>query len=345
MIYFLEDDDSIRKLVIYGLESQGFEVTYLPVDHLGHISLEDLEKFFTESPENFATTVITISERDLKTYNQNAAVPVDVKAFLDGKQCILGSVSTAEQAEQMQGKTITMQDKYGSSSLSLEVGSCALNGDISKLHIGSYWSITGAPDFILVSETALEQLTDTPSINFIGIQYDDKAESRLNDQIRSITQMYPVVSHTEVRTEIIQEFQDSMFTIRLLSGGVSGILILIGVINFINVMLTGIFTRRTELAVMESVGMTQKQVRRMLMLEGIYYAGITLVLILTLGSGILYLVGFMTEKTADYAVYRYPWGWLAILSSLIFAICILVPILVYRVAAKESITARLRHME
>lgn len=91
-------------------------------------SLEDLEKFFTESPENFATTVITISERDLKTYNQNAAVPVDVKAFLDGRQCILGSVSTAEQAEQMQGKTITMQDKYGSSSLSLEVGSCALNG-------------------------------------------------------------------------------------------------------------------------------------------------------------------------------------------------------------------------
>lgn len=29
-------------------------------------SLEDLEKFFTESPENFATTVITISERDFE---------------------------------------------------------------------------------------------------------------------------------------------------------------------------------------------------------------------------------------------------------------------------------------
>ena len=26
MIYLLEDDDSIRKLVIYGLESQGFEI-------------------------------------------------------------------------------------------------------------------------------------------------------------------------------------------------------------------------------------------------------------------------------------------------------------------------------
>ncbi len=135
-----------------------------------------------------------------------------------------------------------------------------------------------------------------------------------------------------------------MFTIRLLSGGVFWYFDSDRRYQFHQRDAHRHLYRRTELAVMESVGMTQKQVRRMLMLEGIYYAGITLVLILTLGSGILYLVGFMTEKTADYAVYRYPWGWLAILSSLIFAICILVPILVYRVAAKESITARLRHM-
>ena len=30
------------------LEEMGFEVTYLPVDHLGHISLEDLEKAIRE---------------------------------------------------------------------------------------------------------------------------------------------------------------------------------------------------------------------------------------------------------------------------------------------------------
>ena len=32
------------------LEEMGFEVTYLPVDHLGHISLEDLEKAIREDP-------------------------------------------------------------------------------------------------------------------------------------------------------------------------------------------------------------------------------------------------------------------------------------------------------
>jgi len=136
-----------------------------------------------------------------------------------------------------------------------------------------------------------------------------------------------------------------MSSLKILSGGVSAILILIGIINFISVMLTGIFTRRTELAVMESVGMTKKQVQKMLMLEGIYYAVITLALILTAGSGILYLVGFFTEQTADYAVFQYPWGWIAILACFIFAICVFVPMLVYRIATKESITARLRSID
>ena len=31
MIYLLEDDDSIRKLVVYGLESQGYEAKGFPL--------------------------------------------------------------------------------------------------------------------------------------------------------------------------------------------------------------------------------------------------------------------------------------------------------------------------
>ena len=213
------------------------------------------------------------------------------------------------------------------------------------MSFGHYWSLAGAPEYILVSEAALSQLTDTPAISTIAIQCDPKAENRLTNQIRSITQMYPIVAHLDIRTELMQEFQDSMSSLKILSGGVSAILILIGIINFISVMLTGIFTRRTELAVMESVGMTKKQVQKMLMLEGIYYAVITLALILTAGSGILYLVGFFTEQTANYAVFQYPWGWIAILACFIFAICVFVPMLVYRIATKESITARLRSID
>ena len=46
----------------------------------------------------------------------------------------------------------------------------------------------------------------------------------------------------------------SMFL--LLGGALSGIVGLVGVLNFFNAVLTGIIARRRELAVLQAVGMT-----------------------------------------------------------------------------------------
>ena len=45
-----------------------------------------------------------------------------------------------------------------------------------------------------------------------------------------------------------------------------------GLINFINMIITNIITRRHEFATMQSIGMTGKQLRRLMVYEGIYYA-------------------------------------------------------------------------
>ncbi|MDE6103841.1 MAG: ABC transporter permease, partial [Oscillospiraceae bacterium] len=137
----------------------------------------------------------------------------------------------------------------------------------------------------------------------------------------------------------------SMAAMNILTAGISIILILIGIINFINVMLTGVFTRRKELAVMESVGMTKKQVRRMLMFEGLYYGLITIALILTVGNAIVYAVAQMAQQIADYAVFSYPWVLMLAISAVIMIICMVVPSVVYRLLSKESVTERLRSGE
>ena len=47
--------------------------------------------------------------------------------------------------------------------------------------------------------------------------------------------------------------------------------------NFINSMVTAIVSRKREFAVIQSVGMTKKQLNRMLVNEGLFYAVLTLV--------------------------------------------------------------------
>ena len=46
---------------------------------------------------------------------------------------------------------------------------------------------------------------------------------------------------------------------------------LVGVLNFFNAVLTGIITRRREFAVLQSIGMTGGQLKKMLVLEGLLY--------------------------------------------------------------------------
>ena len=93
---------------------------------------------------------------------------------------------------------------------------------------------------------------------------------------------------------------------------------------------------------MESVGMTKKQVKNMLVYEGMYYGLITIALILTLGNIIVYMVANLASSIADYATFHYPVTLMFVIAAVIMFICTLVPIIVYQMVSKESITERLR---
>lgn len=84
------------------------------------------------------------------------------------------------------------------------------------------------------------------------------------------------------------------------------VLLLMGIVNYINVTVTGLVVRKKEFAVMESVGLTGKQLRGMLVLEGIFYSGAILVMTGIFGSGVFYLIGKEISKRMGYFVFCYP---------------------------------------
>ncbi len=65
--------------------------------------------------------------------------------------------------------------------------------------------------------------------------------------------------YIDAKMDASENFTQSKIMMNVVGGGIAIIFIFIGLLNFINVMITNVSTRLRELAIMESVGMTKKQ--------------------------------------------------------------------------------------
>ncbi len=131
----------------------------------------------------------------------------------------------------------------------------------------------------------------------------------------------------------------------LIGGSLALIIGLIGMLNFINAVLTSILTRRREFAVLQSIGMTQKQLVAMLCSEGGCYAALTAVssIILSLGCSLLIVRPLCGQIW--FLSFHFVFRPLAIILPLLLMLGFLVPYIAYHATAKQSIVERLRNSE
>lgn len=117
---------------------------------------------------------------------------------------------------------------------------------------------------------------------------------------------------------------------------------LVGILNFFNTFLTSIFARKHEIAVLESIGMTKKQVKFMLISEGLIYtmgsAFITLIICFMASR----LVGKIFEKIFWFYSYCETYISAAIMLPLFALLGIFIPMFVYRFSMKGTAMERLR---
>ncbi len=192
----------------------------------------------------------------------------------------------------------------------------------------------------------MEQFSPSPIVTNIQLDVDPQMEPQIANRLSALNQTLTDDSYQfSRRSERAETFASDMSSMNVLGSGISLLLLLIGVLNFINVMVTGVYSRRQELAVLESIGMTKRQISGMLTWEGFYYALFTAGCMLTLGNGVLYLISKAVVQIADYTVFSYPFGLVVCLIAVLFAVCLTVPAIVFRMTAKESVTQRLHRAD
>ena len=146
----------------------------------------------------------------------------------------------------------------------------------------------------------------------------------------------------ESKTTLRAEFKGYQNMFLLLGGLLCAIIGLVGVLNFFNAMMTGILSRKREFAVLQAVGMTNKQLKTMLVYEGLYYALSSALSAFVLSLAINPLVGNLLENLFWFFSARFtilP----VLLAMPIFALLgWLIPCMMYDNAAKCSVVEQLR---
>ena len=142
-----------------------------------------------------------------------------------------------------------------------------------------------------------------------------------------------------------QTFDGMINMYRLVGGALCAILALIGILNFINSMTTSILSRYREIAMLQSVGMTGRQVKQMLIYEGIGYSILGL-----FGSLILSVIASLTVVRmmgAELTYFTWHFTMLPVFLCIIPLILItaIVPLVCYNKMAQKTVVDRLRIAE
>lgn len=147
------------------------------------------------------------------------------------------------------------------------------------------------------------------------------------------------------RTTYVNEFKGMQNMYLIVGGILSFILALIGILNFINSIITSVQARRKELAVLQAIGMTGRQLKKMLVGEGLCYSLITILVTLTLGNLITYGLVLALANQMWFFTYHFIITPLLICTPFLILLSVIIPIISYRNICRKSIVDRLREVE
>lgn len=219
-----------------------------------------------------------------------------------------------------------------------------ISGVVNENFSGATKGFVGIKYSFIVHEDEFNKLLNQKEYNEVFVSINENKFEEVRNSIKKITDNNKIQysSIKEERDEAENQFKG----IEVASLSLVGIIALIGILNLINTTITSIFSRKKEFGTLEAIGLSNSQLITMLQLEGIYYAGISIVITMILGTSLGYLCFRLFKKAgANYADYKFPIIPLLLFSLALMGIEILLAFVIQKLLRKESIVDRIRFSE
>ncbi|MDE6951474.1 MAG: ABC transporter permease [Lachnospiraceae bacterium] len=204
----------------------------------------------------------------------------------------------------------------------------------------------GSEQFVLNSEQFIKDTdTSVPMYYAFDMAEDESVKENMEDFIANYTENVDSSLNYESRYTYASEFE-SFRNMFLLMGSILSLIVgLIGILNFLNAILTGIITRHREFAMLQSIGMTGKQLKKMLVSEGLYYTLGSVIISFILAVISSPLVANVLENMFWFFEYHFIIRPLFIIIPIFALLGVLLPLISYHFFARKSIVERLRDAE
>lgn len=199
-------------------------------------------------------------------------------------------------------------------------------------------------DFFMEENEFLINFGEIPAMSLIA---NVKAEEEEN--IESFMKNFIENKNKDIKYEskasYEKEFKSMENTYKGIGFLLSIILGIVGMLNFVNTMITSIISRKKEFAMLESIGMTKKQLKKMLVIESNIYILSTTIIVLTVGN----IVSYIGLKVFIDSIWFFAFNFtiipeiIAIISMFIFSL--IITMIVTKLLFSETIVDRLRVIE
>ena len=147
--------------------------------------------------------------------------------------------------------------------------------------------------FIILSD---EYFDSNFEPNIIEVYFDSSDADKLQDEIELIFKQDEEYVHINNNAENVRIMRNLFTLIGIFLYGFIIVITLIGVTNIFNTITTNMELRKQEFAMLRSVGMTNKEFKRMIRLETLFMGLKALIFGIPIGIGLSYLIYYFLER-------------------------------------------------
>ena len=267
----------------------------------------------------------------------------DMEALLSGDQVLVAENDIVEETYGWKfevGDTVTLHYYDGSGMVEKDVEIAGiLNDAFNRDHNGlEGW-------FVMPEQAVLDWISYDSINSSLLVSTDPAKETAVGESLTQIVGERPELTMETLAERRIAYGQnaDQIF------GAISGLAIFImmfSILSMMNTLITNIVTRKQELAMLESIGMSKGQIRKMLLGESLLLVGVTVGVTMTIGTLCGYILCRMLHGIgAVYMQFRFPFEFALGYVIVLILVPLLITVVSMKSFAREALVERLRGME